>query len=58
MIVSFSGGGGGLVFGGGAWLFGGSSVCDDLGSVSTGDKVMLTSPPEGLRDLDKYKSSE
>ena len=27
-------------------LIGGSSVCDDFGCVSTGDEVMLTSPPE------------
>ena len=38
--------GGGLVVGGGALLVGGGSVCDDLGGVSTGDEVMLTSHPE------------
>ena len=38
--------GGGLVVGGGALLVGGGSVCDDLGGVSTGDEVMLTSYPE------------
>ena len=32
--------------GGGAFLVGGGSVCDDMGCVSTGDEVMLTSPPE------------
>ena len=37
--------GGGLVVGGGALLVGGGSVCDDLGGVSTGDEVMLTSHP-------------
>ena len=42
----FCGGGGGLVIGGGALLVGGGSVCDDLGGVSTGDEVMLTSHPE------------
>ena len=42
----FCGGGGGLVVGGGALLVGGGSVCDDLGGVSTGDEVMLTSHPE------------
>ena len=31
---------------GGALLVGGGSVCDDLGGVSTGDEVMLTSHPE------------
>ena len=42
----FCGGGGGLVIGGGTLLVGGGSFCDDLGGVSTGDEVMLTSPPE------------
>ena len=46
MMVIFCGGGGGLVFGGGALLIVGSSACDDLGGVSTGDEVMLTQPPE------------
>ena len=46
MIVFFCGGGGGLVFGDGAFLIGGSSVCDDLGGVSTVDEVMLTSTPD------------
>ena len=46
MIGFFCGGGGGLVIGGGALLVGGGSVCDDLGGVSTGDEVMLTSHPE------------
>ena len=36
----------GLVIGGGALLVGGGSVCADLGGVSTGDEVMLTSHPE------------
>ena len=40
------GGGGGLVVGGGAFLVGGGNVCDDMGGVSTGDEVMLTSPPK------------
>ena len=40
------GGGGGFLVGGGAFLVGGGSVCDDLGGVSTGDEVMLTSHPE------------
>ena len=40
------GGGGGLVFGGGAFLIGGISVCNDFGGVSTGDGVLLTSPPD------------
>ena len=42
----FCGAGGGFVFDGGALLIGGSSVCDDLGGISTGDEVVLTSPPE------------
>ena len=45
----FCGGGGGLVGGGGAFFVGGGSVCDDMahimGGVSTGEEVMLTSPP-------------
>ena len=43
---SFCDGGGGLVMGGGALLVGGGSVCADLGGVSTGDEVLLTSHPE------------
>ena len=27
-------------------MVGGVSVCDDMGCVSTGDEVMLSSPPE------------
>ena len=46
IVLFFCGGASGLVFGGGALLTGGCSVCDDLGGVSTGDEVMLTSPPE------------
>ena len=42
----FFGGGEGLVGSGGALLVGVGSVCDDLGGVSTGDEVMLTSHPE------------
>ena len=45
-MVFFCGGGGGLDIGGGALLVGGCSVCDDLGGVSTGEEVMLASPPE------------
>ena len=46
MILFFCGGGGGFVVGGGAFLVGSGSVCDDMSGGSTGDEVMLTSPPE------------